>query len=113
MTAANDGKPRSWTLVPERLKRLAKGVAAPAVELWKKILAMLDVSELSRGATVRSLEPAPKGTQPKPKALKKLDKTKWEHLPKHIRENVEAIANKEGGPNLLAEPETIEEALKG
>ncbi|GEM_PF-6611713 len=53
MTAANEGEPRNWTLVPERLKRLAKGVAAPAVELWKKILAGLNVGALARGVKVR------------------------------------------------------------
>lgn len=53
------GEPRNWTLVPERLKRLAKGVAVPAVELWKKILAGLSVGALARGVRVRGSGSAP------------------------------------------------------
>jgi hypothetical protein len=43
---------------------------------------------------------------------KKLNLEKWGHLPKHIRDDVERIANEEGGPDLLPEPESLEEALK-
>ncbi len=46
------------------------------------------------------------------KTKKKLDEEKWGHLPKHIRDDVERIANEEGGPDLLPEPESLEEALK-
>ena len=127
VTAANDGKPRSWTLVPERLKRLAKGVAAPAVELWKKILAVLaggDLAALGRGATVRSLkkEVADEFDENfekterklKEKALKerreKLRKIKFTDIPEGIRENAKHTA-KAMGVTMMTEPENVEEAL--
>ena len=57
--AANENKPRSWTLVPERLKRLAKGVAKSAVSVMSTILgpfrklkdAVVDEVPVLEGAT--------------------------------------------------------------